>query len=99
MTWNPSLIDGPLTIYTYGPPDAEGVSPVTGTVPGYHLNAAPQVWELELELYLQTPTNPRVVFAGDGSPWATQFLKFADEAEAKDVLSDFWIEELPDAPV
>lgn len=90
MTWNPSLIDGPLTIHTYGPPDADGIAQVIGTVPGYHLNASPQIGTVGLEPYLQTPANPRVVFAGDEPTWTTLFLKFLDEAEARAVLSEFW---------
>jgi hypothetical protein len=49
MTWNLSLIDGPIPIFD---------------VTGYHLNIAPQVYTAELEQYAVTPTVPRRVFAG-----------------------------------
>lgn len=48
MTWNASLIDGPI--------------PVDG-VAGYHLNVAPEVGA-GLEAYQTFPRNPRRVFAG-----------------------------------
>jgi hypothetical protein len=49
MTWNPSLIDGPIPI-----PDAAG----------YHLNVAPQVYTDAMQPYVMTPSFPRRVFAG-----------------------------------
>lgn len=92
MTWNPSFIDGPLTIYTYGPPDADGIMPVTGTVAGYHLNAAPSLNSAALAPYLQAPVTPTRVWAGDTPVWSTIFLKFASEAQARSVLPDVWID-------
>jgi hypothetical protein len=92
MTWNPSLIDGPVPIAIYGDPitDDEGHTyrPITGYVPGYHVNIAPQVYTAELEQYAVTPTLPRRVFAGA----ETVFLRFADEAEARSVLGAYWME-------
>ena len=89
MSWNPALIDGPLTIYTLGEPDADGVREVTGTVPGYHLNIAPWLMTEDMAPYTQEPNTPSVVFAGG----ATGFLKFPDEATARAVLADYWIDD------
>jgi hypothetical protein len=90
--WNPSLLDGPVTIYTYGPEqtDAEGITfrPVTGTIPGYHLNVAPQVFTPDLTPFRVFPDSPERQFAGAD----TVFLAFADEAEAREHLGVFWIE-------
>jgi hypothetical protein len=88
MSWNPSLIDGPLTIYTFGEPDADGVREVTGTVPGYHLNVAPWLVTEEAAPYVQEPATPSCTFAGG----STGFLKFPDEATARALLADYWIE-------
>lgn len=90
MSWNPALIDGPLTIPTYGPPDAEGVRQVVGTVPGYHLNVAPQCYTEDLESFRvdPDPATPFRVFAG--AP--TYFLRFADEDEAREYLPDYWLQ-------
>jgi hypothetical protein len=90
MTWNQSLIDGPVPIAIYGDPvtDDEGNTyrPVTGYVEGYHLNIAPQIMRPDLEIYRSTPRNPRRIFAGA----ETIFLRFVDEAEATEKLSDYW---------
>lgn len=87
MSWNSSLIDGPLTIYTFGEPDKDGVRPVNGTVLGYHLNVAPWLVTEEMSEFVQEPSTPAVTFAGG----ATGFLKFADEAEAQAVIpADYW---------
>lgn len=88
MSWNPALIDGPLTIYAYGEPDADGARQVTGTVPGYHLNAAPWLVTEDMANYVQEPNAPSVVFAGG----ATAFLKFPNEAAARAVLGAYWNE-------
>jgi hypothetical protein len=107
MTWNKSLIDGPITINTYGSEvtDADGnvSKPVTGAIKGYHLNAAPSlnpqtvIYDESgfvtassgpLDAFVMVPTSPRQVWAGS----ETLFLKFKDEAEAKKVLADYWIE-------
>ena len=92
MTWNASLIDGPITIYVYGEPtvvDGDEMRPIIGTVPGYHINIAPQVYTEELSVYVVVPQNPVRTFAGA----ETVFLKFKDEAEAKSALNAYWIEE------
>lgn len=75
--WNPSLIDGPVTV--------DGVA-------GYHLNVAPEI-STGLDAWRVYPTTPQQVFAGA----ETVFLKFADEAEARNALPGYWIEET-DAP-
>jgi hypothetical protein len=100
MTWNPSLIDGPLTIPTYGPADPEtGERPVTGIVPGYHLNVARSLMTPDLDVYEVTPEpiTPLVTFAGDAPDEAgryalTAFLVFADEAQAVEALPGLWSE-------
>jgi hypothetical protein len=93
MTFNPSLIDGPVLIAIYGDPitDDEGNTyrPVTGYVDGYHVNVAPEVYTPALEPYRTAPRNPRRVFAGA----ETVFLRFADEAEAQALLPTYWHEE------
>ena len=88
MSWNPALIDGPITVYTYGEPDADGVRPVTGTIDGYHINVAPHLVTEELAVYAVVPENPARIFAGGSTGW----LKFPDEATAKLLLADYWIE-------
>lgn len=89
MTWNTSLIDGPITVYTYGQPDEEGYSPVTGTVVGYYLNVAPQIMTEALAAYVITPTTPSRVFSGG----ETVFLKFTSETQARSALQQYWVEE------
>jgi hypothetical protein len=92
--WNQSLINGPVPIAIYGDQttDDEGnaYKPVIGYVEGYHLNIAPQVYRDALEQYRATPRNPRRVFAGA----ETVFLQFANEAEARLMLADYWTEEV-----
>ena len=94
MTWNQSLLDGPVPIAIYGDPitDDEGneARDVIGYVEGYHLNIAPQVYTDDLAPYRATPRNPRRVFAGA----ETVFLRFEDEAEARSMLGAYWVEEV-----
>jgi hypothetical protein len=94
MTFNPSLIDGPVPIAIFGDEitDDEGNThrPIEGYVEGYHLNVSPQVYTDDLAPYLMTPTQPRRVFAGA----ETVFLKFADEEEARSALGAYWTEEV-----
>lgn len=92
MTLDPSKnhFDGPIAIPLYGDPDEDGVRPVTGYAPGYHVNASPLGWAaLDLTAFLIIPTNPRQVYAGG----ETFCLRFADETEAREVLADFWTED------
>jgi hypothetical protein len=87
MTWNTSLIDGPLTIPTYGLADTEtGERPVTGSVPGYSLNLPNYLLTEELRAFQVFPETPAVVFAGQ----ETAFLHFVDEDEAKTWLPEYW---------
>jgi hypothetical protein len=91
--WNQSLLDGPVPIAIYGDEitDDEGHTyrPVTGYVDGYHLNVAPSVYTEALEPYRATPRNPRRVFSGA----ETIYLRFEDEAEARSMLADYWVED------
>jgi hypothetical protein len=92
MAWNASLIDGPVPIAIYGDPITEDAGhtyrPVIGYVSGYHVNVAPEVYTDALAPYRTTPRQPRRVFAGA----ETVFLKFADEAEARNMLGAYWME-------
>jgi hypothetical protein len=94
MTFNPSLIDGPVPIAIFGDEitDDEGNTyrPIEGYVEGYHLNVSPQVYTDALEPYRATPRNPRRVFAGA----ETIYLRFEDEAEARSMLGAYWTEEV-----
>jgi hypothetical protein len=96
MTFNPSLIDGPVPIAIFGEPyttdEGNEARDVIGYVEGYHLNISPQVYTDDLAPYLMTPTQPRRVFAGA----ATVFLKFADEEEARSMLGAYWIDPEPE---
>ena len=74
MSWNSSLIDGPISI--------PGVT-------GYHLNIAPHLLTEEVEVYALVPENPQRYFAGGSQA----FLKFPDEATAKLLLADYWIDD------
>lgn len=97
MTWNTSLVDGPITIPIYGPADpVTGIRPVTGVQPGYHINPSrslvtPEMAQFEVS---PPPVTPVQIFSGDtqdesGQWQLTAFLVFADEAEAEAVLSDY----------
>lgn len=100
MTWNASLTDGPLAIPTFGPADPEtAVRPVTGSVPGYHLNLARSLMTPALDVFEVTPepATPMVVFAGDapdetGRYRLTAFLVFDGEAQARAALPGLWME-------
>jgi hypothetical protein len=90
--WNQSLLDAPVPIAIYGDPitDDEGNTyrPIEGYVPGYHVNIAPSVYTEAMQPYVMTPTLPRRIFAGG----ETIFLRFEDEAEAREVLGAYWYE-------
>jgi hypothetical protein len=93
MTFNPSLIDGPVPIAIFGEPyttdEGNETRDVIGYVEGYHLNVSPSVYTDALEPYRTTPRNPRRVFAGA----ETIYLRFEDEAEARAMLGAYWVEE------
>jgi len=85
VRWNPSLISGPLSIPIYGEPveieTEDGPvthRPITGYVPGYHLNVAERLMTAGLEAYRVNPVTPFASHAGT----VTACLVFADEAEA-----------------
>jgi hypothetical protein len=94
MTFNPSLLDGPVPIAIFGDPitDDEGNTyrPIEGYVDGYHLNVSPSVYTDDLAPYRATPRNPRRVFSGA----ETIYLRFEDEAEARAMLGAYWTEEV-----
>jgi len=64
----------------------DGPIPIEG-VEGYHLNIAPEIFTEAMASYRVEPANPRRIFAGG----ETVFLRFADEAEAQGVLSEYFI--------
>ena len=98
MSWNPSIVDGPIVIAIYGDPDpVTGERPVTGVEPGYHLNLARSALPAGAAAFevAPDPATPARVFAGDelgedGRFRLTAFLRFADEAEAIATLPGFW---------
>ena len=56
-------------------------------VAGYHLNIAPEV-AAGLDAWRVYPTSPERVLAGA----ETVFMRFADDAEARDALPGYWVE-------
>ena len=89
ITPNGSVVLGPVRIPIYGAPDAEGVRPVTGYVPGSHWNIARTHLAPSLAQYEVTPdpSTPAVVWGGDermpNGMWRdTAFLLFSDDAQA-----------------
>lgn len=78
MTWNSSLVDGPIA-------DVGGK---------YLLNVSnPSVPE-EARAFEVQPSTPNRIFAGDAGPTfpETAFLVFLDEAEARTHLPGLWLE-------
>jgi len=79
----------PLEIPILSAPDKDGMQTLLGYEPGYHVNIALQDLTPELEKFRVFPSQMRRLFAGDQWPkeptW-TVALRFADEAEARDVL-------------
>ena len=101
MTWNASLIHGPIAIPVLGDPNPEtGERELLGHVEGYRLNVAQSVYASTvqedgtspLDAHLETPDTPHQVWAGDEPEWSTVFLRFDDEAEAHSKLSEYWCE-------
>ena len=93
-SYNPSLVDGPISIPIYGEPDADGVRPVTGYVPGVHFNIARSALTEGLAPYEVTPdpSTPVRIWAGDtrrpdGTWGLTAFLKFETLAQAEAALT------------
>lgn len=91
MSWNSSLIDGPIAIAILGKPypDEDGFEArdVVGYVAGYYLNIAPEIAQ-GLDVWRVYPVTPERVFAGA----ETVFLKFTDETEARAALGAYWID-------
>lgn len=87
MTWNPSLIYGP----------------VEGFETGYHLNIAKALMTPALAAFevAPDPETPAAVFAGDtldedGAYQLTAFLLFDDETHARAQLPGLWLEPEPE---
>ena len=82
-------LDLNIIIPTYGPPDQDGIRPVTGYVPGYHVNTtvADLAEHPELEPFVVVPSTLRRVWAGDDpeNPQWTVALKFESEEEFRKV--------------
>lgn len=90
MTWNLSVIDGPILTYEFLGMDEDGNPQFGDQLPAYNLNIAPQVMRPDLEQFRIEPEIPKRVFAGD--PQDTAFLTFTDEAEAIAALAAYWTE-------
>jgi hypothetical protein len=77
MSWNASLVDGPIAV-------EDDV--------GYHLNLAAERMTAALEPFRVRPETPERVWAGDAPEWtATIFLRFTDEAAARAALPGLWV--------
>jgi hypothetical protein len=104
MTWNPSLVDGPITVPTYGPVVLEVFErPIIGVMPGYHLNVARSALPIAAKVFEVTPNpvTPVRVFAGDrrgedGRFELTALLLFPNEATAIAALPALWFEPQPE---
>lgn len=99
MSWNASLIDGPIPAFKFLGLDAEGQPTFGAQLPIYNLNVAPSVMSPELEPFVVEPTHPKRVFAGDDPDdrTLTVCLSFASEAEARTYLAAYWTD--PDVTV
>lgn len=90
--WNTSLIDGPIPAPIYAETgeviDGVAVFEIIGEEPGYRLNVAPTVMSDALEPFRVTPGKRLRTFAGA----QTYRLLFADEAEARLYLPEYWFE-------
>lgn len=91
VTWNPALIDGPITIVLHGEFDPEtGRADALGVRPGYRLNMLRPDYEARPDLapWRVEPERLARVFAGDDpeNPTLTIALEFPGEAEAVEVL-------------
>lgn len=100
MRWNPALIDGPIPIPVWSAPDADGDRTVVGWRDGYRLNTTAEVLAARPELAAFRVEPPRMirVWAGDDpeAPTVTVALRFADEAEAAEVLGFALMEDAAD---
>jgi len=93
MSWNTSLIDGPIPAYQFLGFDPNGLPIFGALLPIYNLNVAPQVMTAELEPFVVEPANPKRVFAGDDPTdrTLTVCLSFASETEARAKLAAYWV--------
>lgn len=98
MSWDQSMIDGPISVPLFGP-EQDGSTPIVGYEPGYHLNICAGLLTPELEPHRVIPSSPVRTWAGDKGPtWSTIFLRFDDEAQARaSSLGQHWTEEAQDA--
>jgi hypothetical protein len=90
--WNAALIDGPIPSFAFLGLDPEG-QPIFGDpLPVYNINISAQIMTPALEPFVVEPQNPKRVFAGDDpqNRANTVCLSFADEAEARENLAEWW---------
>ena len=91
--WDKTYVDGPINIWTFKAPNADGDRLPDALEPGFHINCVKSFLPEEAEPYTVIPSSPRRVFAGDdGTGSITAFLQFTSEDEAKMILSTFWLE-------
>jgi len=94
MSWNASLIDGPIPAYQFLGLDENGLPQFGAQLPIYNLNIAAEIYTDALAPYVVEPEHPKRVFAGDDPQdrTLTVCLQFADEAEARTYLAAYWTE-------
>ena len=80
MSWNASLVDGPIPTYKQN---------------SYDINISVSCMTSELENYVVEPSMPKRVFAGDDPENRTETvcLSFPNEATAISLIPELWIEE------
>lgn len=93
MSWI-NGVDGPIPAPIFGEPDEDGFPTIIGEEPGYRLNLLSELMKSEFEPYRTYPGTPLRIWAGDEPEYQTIFLLFEDEEEAKEVLSEYWIDNL-----
>ena len=94
MSWNLALIDGPIPSFAFLGLDPEG-QPIFGDpLPVYNINIAAACYTEALAPFVVQPQYPKRVFAGDdpANRTLTVCLTFADEAEARENLAEWWSE-------
>lgn len=92
MSWNQSVCDGPIPSFAFLGLDENGAPIFGDPLPVYNINIAPQVMSPALEPFVVEPIRPKRVFAGDNPDdrTLTICLTFADEAEAREHLAEWW---------
>ena len=96
-TWNPTYIDGPISIPIFGESDPEtGERSIAGYRDGYHLNVARSILTPAMEPYevMPDPATPVRIWAGDtrgedGCWRETAFLRFESEGEAVAAMGEW----------